>query len=39
MSEPRLIGVDWGTTSFRAVLMDGVGAILDRRRAATGCCR
>ncbi|MBL8569245.1 MAG: 2-dehydro-3-deoxygalactonokinase [Phreatobacter sp.] len=25
-----IIGVDWGTTSFRAALMDGTGAILDR---------
>ncbi len=36
MSEPRLIGVDWGTTSFRAVLMDGVGAILDRTASGDG---
>lgn len=28
--KPSLIGVDWGTTSFRAVLMDGTGAILAR---------
>ncbi|MGU9978638.1 2-dehydro-3-deoxygalactonokinase [Phreatobacter sp. HK31-P] len=30
MAEGSLIGVDWGTTSFRAALMDGGGAILDR---------
>lgn len=36
MAEPRLIGVDWGTTSFRAVLMDGEGAILDRMASSDG---
>ncbi len=36
MTEPRLIGVDWGTTSFRAVLMDGTGAILDRVASGDG---
>ncbi|MCZ8313327.1 2-dehydro-3-deoxygalactonokinase [Phreatobacter sp.] len=36
MVEPRLIGVDWGTTSFRAVLMDGEGAILDRTASSDG---
>ncbi|WP_068117311.1 2-dehydro-3-deoxygalactonokinase [Tropicimonas marinistellae] len=29
-SEPRLIGVDWGTTSFRAYLLGTGGAILRR---------
>lgn len=29
MGAARLIGVDWGTTSFRAALMDGTGAIID----------
>lgn len=28
-SDPALIGVDWGTSSFRAFLMDGAGAVLD----------
>ena len=32
----RVIGVDWGTSSFRAYLMDGGGAVLDRREAADG---
>lgn len=33
---PALIAIDWGTTSFRAALLDGTGAILDRRSAAAG---
>jgi 2-dehydro-3-deoxygalactonokinase len=34
---PRhLIGVDWGTTSFRAYLIDARGRVLDRREAADG---
>ena len=32
----RLIGIDWGTSSFRAVLMDGAGAILDRTESGEG---
>ena len=32
----RLIGIDWGTTSFRAYLMGAGGAILDRRESADG---
>ena len=32
----RVIGVDWGTSSFRAYLMDVGGAVLDRREAADG---
>jgi 2-dehydro-3-deoxygalactonokinase len=36
MTEPRLIGVDWGTTSFRAVLMDGDGVILARTASGDG---
>ncbi|MSP49965.1 MAG: 2-dehydro-3-deoxygalactonokinase [Alphaproteobacteria bacterium] len=31
-----MIGVDWGTSSFRAYLLDGGGAVLDRREAADG---
>ena len=27
--EPGLIGVDWGTSSCRAYLMDGSGEVLD----------
>jgi len=32
----RLIGVDWGTSSFRAYLMDAGGKVLDRRESADG---
>jgi 2-dehydro-3-deoxygalactonokinase len=31
-----LIGVDWGTSSFRAFLLDAGGAILDRRAGPYG---
>jgi 2-dehydro-3-deoxygalactonokinase len=31
-----LIGVDWGTSSFRAVLLDASGALLDRRDGPHG---
>ena len=31
-----LIGVDWGTSAFRAFLLDSTGAILDRRAAPRG---
>src|SRR5687767_197857 len=31
-----LIGVDWGTSAFRAALLDGVGKILDRRAGPHG---
>jgi len=36
MSAAKLIGIDWGTTSFRAVLMDGDGGIIDRRTSGDG---
>lgn len=36
MAEARLIGVDWGTTSFRAALMDGEGTILDHMAGKDG---
>lgn len=36
MSGPALIGVDWGTSSFRAFLVDREGRVLDRRTAAAG---
>lgn len=36
MSEARLIGIDWGTSSFRAALMDGEGRILDRVASGEG---
>jgi 2-dehydro-3-deoxygalactonokinase len=31
-----LIGVDWGTSSFRAALLDTAGAVLDRREGPHG---
>src|SRR5271165_4767056 len=38
MSEaaPALIAIDWGSSSFRAYLMAGDGAILDERATADG---
>jgi 2-dehydro-3-deoxygalactonokinase len=36
LSQPSLIAADWGTTSFRAYLLDGEGALLDRLEAARG---
>ena len=33
---PALIGVDWGTSGFRAFLLDVGGAILDRRSGPHG---
>ncbi|MCA8019107.1 2-dehydro-3-deoxygalactonokinase [Burkholderia metallica] len=33
---PRLIALDWGTTSLRAYLMAGAGAVLDERAAPKG---
>lgn len=36
MSEPVLVGVDWGTSSFRACLIDRSGAVLDRLSAPAG---
>src|SRR5687767_14391304 len=34
--QAALIGVDWGTSSFRAFLLGGGGAILDRRAGPHG---
>jgi 2-dehydro-3-deoxygalactonokinase len=31
-----LIGIDWGTTSFRAYLIDAAGVVLEGRTAAAG---
>ncbi|MBD0275457.1 MAG: 2-dehydro-3-deoxygalactonokinase, partial [Acetobacteraceae bacterium] len=31
-----MIGVDWGTTSFRAYRLDGAGAVLEQRESAQG---
>ena len=36
MPEAALIGVDWGTSAFRAVLLDRAGNILDRRSGPHG---
>jgi 2-dehydro-3-deoxygalactonokinase len=36
MSEPRLIGLDWGTTSCRAYLIGADGKVLDRRLDGPG---
>lgn len=35
-NEPAIVCVDWGTSSFRAYLMGGDGAILERMEAARG---
>ncbi len=35
-SDPRLIGIDWGTTSFRAYLLGAGGEILRRLEARRG---
>jgi len=36
MSDAALIGVDWGTSNFRAFLLTASGAILDRRSGPHG---
>jgi 2-dehydro-3-deoxygalactonokinase len=36
MTRAALIALDWGTTSFRAYLVDSRGATLDRRTAVAG---
>lgn len=36
MTAARLIGVDWGTTTFRAALMDAGGTVLDRVESRNG---
>lgn len=36
MTHAAIIGVDWGTTAFRAARMDGNGAILDRIASGDG---
>ena len=35
-SEPALIGIDWGTSSLRAFLIDAQGEVLDSRSTAQG---
>ena len=35
-SEPALVALDWGTTSLRAWLLDGLGRVLDSARAPRG---
>jgi len=39
MSAPRLIGLDWGTSSLRAYLLGGNGTILEARSADSGIMR
>jgi 2-dehydro-3-deoxygalactonokinase len=36
LGQPSLIAADWGTTSLRAYLLDGEGAILDRLETPQG---
>ncbi len=36
MGEPALLAIDWGTTRFRAYLIDGAGAVLDRIESHDG---
>jgi 2-dehydro-3-deoxygalactonokinase len=36
MADAALIGVDWGTSAFRAFLLDAAGAVLDRRSGPHG---
>jgi len=36
LSDAALIGVDWGTSNFRAFLLDASGKILDRRAGPPG---
>jgi 2-dehydro-3-deoxygalactonokinase len=36
MSSPSAIGLDWGTTSFRAYRLDAAGAVLEARSAPAG---
>jgi len=36
MSAPALLAIDWGTTRFRAYLIDGAGAVLDRVESHDG---
>jgi 2-dehydro-3-deoxygalactonokinase len=36
MPEGQMIGIDWGTSSFRAFRLDAAGRVVDRRAAARG---
>jgi 2-dehydro-3-deoxygalactonokinase len=36
MSSPSAIGLDWGTTSFRAYRLDAAGAVLEARSTPAG---
>ncbi|MDJ1007574.1 MAG: 2-dehydro-3-deoxygalactonokinase [Paracoccaceae bacterium] len=38
-SEPTLIGLDWGTSSFRAYLLGGEGGVLERHESPDGILR
>lgn len=39
MADTVLIGLDWGTSSFRASRMDGQGRVLEQRSAPAGIMR
>jgi 2-dehydro-3-deoxygalactonokinase len=39
MNAPALIGIDWGTSSLRAYLLGGDGAIIEARSADSGIMR
>ncbi|NBU13614.1 MAG: hypothetical protein EBT35_03225, partial [Alphaproteobacteria bacterium] len=36
MSTPAFVGIDWGTTRFRAYLIDETGAVIDRVQSDDG---
>ena len=36
MTVPSLLAIDWGTTRFRAYLLDGAGAVIERVESADG---
>ena len=36
LEEERLIGVDWGTTNFRAFRFDAAGQVIERRTSPAG---
>jgi len=36
MNTPAFVGIDWGTTRFRAYLIDETGVVLDRVQSDDG---
>jgi 2-dehydro-3-deoxygalactonokinase len=38
-SPTALIGLDWGTTAFRAYRLDATGGVLEAKSAAAGILR